>query len=479
MSHKWNLRWMFALALLGVSIAERPAAAEPLTIGYSDWPGWVAWQVAIDKGWIKQAGLDVKFQWFDYSASMDAFSRRQARRRTDDQWRRAGHRRRRRQERHDHADRLFQRQRHDRRPSRASRRSKDLKGKKVGIEVGLVEHLLLLHGLAERRHEGKGRHAGQRQDQRDAAGAGLRPGRRDRRLAADSGQAMKARAGFAADLHLRRGAGPDLRRARGQPGQPRRRTRRLDEAGQGLGQGRAYINDPKTQDDAVKIMAGARRADAGRTTSRCSRAPICSTSPKARRSSRRPTGSDSLYGSTKIADDFNVDNEVYKKAQDVDSYIDPSLTDGQVARERSRRTSAMSEAGSEVLRSRCCAARAARCWASCPSCCRSLVWCLVSYVPVRLASAGADHRSGRRRLSASRACGWTRHDFDDEVADARERRQRRRRRAMPANPIYLPAPHEVAQRVLHRLHHAARSRRTANGCIKACGTASRSSSGAS
>ena len=27
-----------------------PASAAPLTIGYSDWPGWVAWQVAIDKG---------------------------------------------------------------------------------------------------------------------------------------------------------------------------------------------------------------------------------------------------------------------------------------------------------------------------------------------------------------------------------------------------------------------------------------------
>src|SRR5258708_36567029 len=74
MSHKWNLSWTFALALLGVSTMERSAAAAPLSVGYSDWPGWVAWQVAIDKGWIKDAGLDVTFQWFDYSASMDAFT---------------------------------------------------------------------------------------------------------------------------------------------------------------------------------------------------------------------------------------------------------------------------------------------------------------------------------------------------------------------------------------------------------------------
>ena len=57
--------------LLFSSVSE---AASPLKIGYSDWPGWVAWQVAIDKGWFKEAGVDVKFEWFDYAASMDAYA---------------------------------------------------------------------------------------------------------------------------------------------------------------------------------------------------------------------------------------------------------------------------------------------------------------------------------------------------------------------------------------------------------------------
>lgn len=35
-------------------------AGQPLKVGYSDWPGWVAWQVAIDKGWFKEAGVDVR-----------------------------------------------------------------------------------------------------------------------------------------------------------------------------------------------------------------------------------------------------------------------------------------------------------------------------------------------------------------------------------------------------------------------------------
>jgi NitT/TauT family transport system substrate-binding protein len=37
-------------------------------------------------------------------------------------------------------------------------------------------------------------------------------------------------------------------------------------------------------------------------------------------------GFKSLHGSSKIADDFNVANDVYKKAQPIDGYIDASLT---------------------------------------------------------------------------------------------------------------------------------------------------------
>ena len=36
-------------------------------------------------------------------------------------------------------------------------------------------------------------------------------------------------------------------------------------------------------------------------------------------------GFGSLYGSSKISDDFNVDNKVYDKPQDIDAYIDASL----------------------------------------------------------------------------------------------------------------------------------------------------------
>ncbi|WP_336165418.1 ABC transporter substrate-binding protein [Acinetobacter ursingii] len=81
---------MLALALTGCdNTAKVPQAqsendkttttstAPTLTIGYSDWPGFVAWQVAIEKGWLKEAGLNVEFKWFDYSASLSAFAANQ------------------------------------------------------------------------------------------------------------------------------------------------------------------------------------------------------------------------------------------------------------------------------------------------------------------------------------------------------------------------------------------------------------------
>src|SRR6266481_4902787 len=142
--------WISGFALSLALIAAQPVSAAPLTIGYSDWPGWVAWQVAIDKGWLKAAGLDVTFQWFDYSASMDAYSAGKI-----------------------DADLVTNgdglvtgagggkgimimltdySNGNDMIVGKPGVKTiKDLKGKKVGVETGLVEHLLLLNGLKDAR----------------------------------------------------------------------------------------------------------------------------------------------------------------------------------------------------------------------------------------------------------------------------------------------------------------------------------------
>ncbi|MDA3959598.1 MAG: ABC transporter substrate-binding protein [Planctomycetota bacterium] len=58
---------------LAAAFAPRIQAAEPLKIAYSDWPGWIAWEIAINKKWFEEEGVEVEFSWYDYVASMDAY----------------------------------------------------------------------------------------------------------------------------------------------------------------------------------------------------------------------------------------------------------------------------------------------------------------------------------------------------------------------------------------------------------------------
>ena len=60
-------------ATLGLAFAAS-LHAEPLKIAYSDWPGFTILEVAKQKGWFKDAGLDVELVWFDYLPSLDAFA---------------------------------------------------------------------------------------------------------------------------------------------------------------------------------------------------------------------------------------------------------------------------------------------------------------------------------------------------------------------------------------------------------------------
>lgn len=63
------------LLLLGVMGPAMAKGGTALKIGYSDWPGWVAWDIGVQKGWFEEAGVSVEFVWYDsYVDSMDAFS---------------------------------------------------------------------------------------------------------------------------------------------------------------------------------------------------------------------------------------------------------------------------------------------------------------------------------------------------------------------------------------------------------------------
>jgi NitT/TauT family transport system substrate-binding protein len=126
-----------------------PAASGPaLTIAYSDWPGWVAWDVGLKKGWFDAAGVKVDFKWFEYVPSMEAFSagKVDAVAMTN-------------------GDQLVTgaagapsvalllndySNGNDMIVAKAGIESvQQLKGKKIGVEVGFVSHLLLLNALKQ------------------------------------------------------------------------------------------------------------------------------------------------------------------------------------------------------------------------------------------------------------------------------------------------------------------------------------------
>jgi len=74
MLHRINRAIKLAMVAVVALVLAAPAQADPLKIGYSDWPGWVAWEIAIQKGWFEEAGVDVEFVWFEYVPSMDAYA---------------------------------------------------------------------------------------------------------------------------------------------------------------------------------------------------------------------------------------------------------------------------------------------------------------------------------------------------------------------------------------------------------------------
>ncbi|MBA4109810.1 MAG: aliphatic sulfonates ABC transporter substrate-binding protein [Leptothrix sp. (in: Bacteria)] len=65
---------LVAVAATLALTAPLPAQAE-VKVGVSDWPGWVAWYVAEQKGFFKKHGADVKLVWFaNYTDSISALS---------------------------------------------------------------------------------------------------------------------------------------------------------------------------------------------------------------------------------------------------------------------------------------------------------------------------------------------------------------------------------------------------------------------
>lgn len=318
------------LAVLAVSMLAASAAnawAEPLKIGYSDWPGWVAWQVAIDKGWFKEAGVDVDFEWFDYVPSMDAFSAGKLDGVTVT-----------------NGDALVMGGSGTKNTMimltdysngndmivgvPGIKSLKDLKGKKVGIEVGFVEHLLLLNGL-----EKNG------MTESDVTLVNTKTNETPQTLASgevsaigawqpNSGQAMKQVPGSTPIYTSADEPGLIYDVITVNPTSLATRKADWEKVIKVWDRVVKYINDPATVDDAAKIMAARVGLKPEEYKPLIGGTKLLDVAA-AKKIFEKAKGFGSLYGSSEIANDFNVKYAVYKEKLDVDGFIDPSLTNAQ------------------------------------------------------------------------------------------------------------------------------------------------------
>ncbi|MBF0255270.1 MAG: ABC transporter substrate-binding protein [Gammaproteobacteria bacterium] len=314
---------LLGLAFAGMSLV---ANAEPLRIGYSDWPGWVAWEVAIEKQWFKEEGVDVQFEWFDYVASMDAF----AAGKLDGVGMTNG-------------DALVTgatgaksvmilmndySNGNDMVIAKPGIQSmKELKGKKVGVEVGFVSHLMLLNALKDNG-----------MTEADVELVNVPTNETPQVLASgdvdaivawqpSSGQALKLVPGSTAIYTSANAPGLiyDMYCA-----SPASYASRKDDWAKVIKVWYRvvdYVQDPETQPDALRIMASRVGLSPEEYKPFLQGTKIL-TLAEAKKHFAKAEGFSSVYGSSKIADDFNVANKVYESPQDVDSFIDPSLTMG-------------------------------------------------------------------------------------------------------------------------------------------------------
>ena len=303
---------------------KKEPAAPPLKIAYSDWPGWVAWEIAIAKKWFAEEGVNVNFEWYDYVASMDAYV--------------AGN-----------VDAVCMTN-GDALVTGATGKPSvgiiindfsngndmivakpgitsitDLKGKKVGVEEGFVCHLLLLKGLES---------AGLMDS--DVTIVNTPTNETPQVLASgavdaigawqpNSGQALKTVAGSTPVFTSADAPGIiyDLLYV-----SPESLASRKDDWMKVVKVWYRivdFLKDESKTDDALKILSGRVNLPPEEYEPFLKGTYIL-TLDEALEKWKEAEGLGSVYGSSKIVDSFNVKFKVYENPLDTSKYLDPSLT---------------------------------------------------------------------------------------------------------------------------------------------------------
>ena len=309
------------IAMLAMGCAQ----AEPLRIGYSDWPGWVAWEVALENGWFEEAGVEVEFEWFDYVASMDAFAAGQL----DAVGMTNG-------------DALVTGSSgaqgvmvllHDYSNGNdmivaapGVNSVSDLKGKKVGVEIGFVSHLLLLNALEK---------AGL--SEADVELVNVPTNETPQVLASRDVDAIVAWQPSSSIALQALPGSTAIYTSADEPGliydllvvspsslaQNREEWRKVVDVWYKIV---AYLEDPATRDKAIEIMAARVGLSAEEYEPFLAGTKILNRQEAMTFFADKP-GFASLYGSTRISDEFNVKYQAYSEPQKIEQYIDSGLTE--------------------------------------------------------------------------------------------------------------------------------------------------------
>ncbi|HEX4265593.1 MAG TPA: ABC transporter substrate-binding protein [Verrucomicrobiae bacterium] len=307
------------LGLMGLSAV----SAAPIKIGYSDWPGYTVMEIAKQKGWFKDAGLDVEMIWFEYSPSIDAFAAGKI-----------------------DADMIVAGD--DMVTGASGAKSKivcladysegsdmivgmpgvesikDLKGKKVGVELTLVEHELLLQALKVNGLS-----------QSDVTLVGTATDKTPQALQSGevaaigawypiSGQALKTVPGSKKLFSSADAKGLIFDVIAVNPTSYAAHKEEWTKITAIYYKCVNYLMDPATKDDAVKIMAAKVGADPVEYAKNIPGTHFL-TIAEAKTALKKSHDMLSIYGSMELSDKFYLENKVYKDSQKPSDYLAPGI----------------------------------------------------------------------------------------------------------------------------------------------------------